>query len=86
MGANIRSYKRQIIALQNKFSKAESDAVKASLLKEVKKLSLRRKRMSKIYRYCHIAYSELRGAPRERIESRTPKAEALNEARIASLK
>lgn len=86
MGENIRICKRQIIALQNEFSETKSDAVKVTLLKELRKLCSRRKRMSNVYRYCHVAYSELRGTPREKIEARTPRAKALNETRIASLK
>lgn len=86
MGENIRSYKRQIIALQNEFSEATDDEIKASLLKELRKLSSRRNRMSNVYRYCHVAYSEIRGTPRSRIEKHTPNAKMLDERRLASLK
>lgn len=86
MGENIRSYKRQIVALQNDLSETKDDETKALLRKELQKLSKRQNRMKTVYRYCHVAYSELRGTPRSKIEQNVVRAPALSEGRISYFK
>ena len=54
-------------------------------IEKLQKVVAKREKLRRKYRYLHIAYSELRGIPREKIE-RPVRAEEINEIELQKVK
>ncbi|MEI7558880.1 MAG: hypothetical protein WCJ45_09220 [bacterium] len=86
MASRIKFFKGQIFDLQMRLNLTK-DQEKIKLIKqELKSSYLRRRELANIYRHSHVAYCELRGIFRERIEKHTPRAKPLLESYIEELK
>lgn len=82
----ITNYKVEIKLLQRDYAKVQTTTAKMALSGRLMECFKKIKKLSNDYRHMHIAYSELRGVKRTRIEGKTTRAEPLQEEEIVGFK
>ena len=75
---NLTIYKRKKKDFQKELSFAKNEETKKFILGEFPDWIRKINKLSNSFRYMHIAYCELRGTSREKIEQQTPRASTLN--------
>ncbi|MFA7298762.1 MAG: hypothetical protein WC010_03915 [Candidatus Absconditabacterales bacterium] len=73
---NITIYKRKMKSFQQDLSKMKNDISKDSVNKSLNDYNKKTRTLSNSYRHMHIAYCELRGTSRNKIESKVRTAKS----------
>ena len=83
---NITTYKKQLKSLQKTFDDGKNDEFKEHIHGQLKVCNQTVLNLRSDYRHMHIAYSELRGVGRSKIEGKNTTAKALSEEQITNFK
>jgi len=85
MASNVRKYKKDIVGYQKELIVTKDDKRRNDVLSLLKTVSELHTNVSRNFRHLHVAYCELLGTHRSRIEQKTVRAKPLDQNMIDRL-